>query len=400
MPDDVQDVNAPKPLLAGLKVLDLSHFLAGPYATMILADLGAEVIKVEPPTGDPIRKVPPFIREGMGSMYFSTNRNKEGIVLDLKTSEGREELYHLAEAADVLCNNFRTSVLERLGIDYPTMHRINERLVYCSICGFDSVEPLASLPTTDSLVQAVAGVMSITGDTDGPPARVGYQIGDTAAGLWAAIAILAGVSSRAQDGIGRYVEISLLDAQLSLLIWQAQDYLSKGIVYGRMGTSLANLPPSKAYRCGDDRYVYATPSAIPAWWEGYCRAVGHAELAHDPKFEKIDARQQNRAELETMLTETFATEPSDHWIAAFEREGVPVARVQNIAEAFAFPSVERRNMIVDVDMRDGTSERMVGNPIKTGTPEQFTGPPTIGQDTDNVLGALRQPALAPGTSHR
>ena len=377
--------SVPGPPLRGVKILDLSHFLAGPFATMILADLGAEVIRVEPPDGDPIRKVPPFIRPGMGSMYFSTNRNKQGIIIDLKTDEGRAELEKLVEEADVVCHNFRASAAERLGIDYKSLHAINDRLIYCAICGFDSAPPYSELPTTDSLVQAISGVMSITGEADGPPARVGYQIGDTAGGLWAAIAILAGLTGRSQDGRGRYLEVSLLDAQLSLLIWQAQDYLSMGTVYGRLGTALANLPPSQAFECQDGRYVFATPSAIPEWWVGYCRAVALPELADDPRFRTVDDRQRNRSELESLLSARYLTRPADEWVTEFQLNDVPVALVQNIAEAFAYPTVARRNMVVEIDMGDGTTERMVGNPIKTSGEERFSPPPRLGQDTEAVL---------------
>ncbi|MFF2110124.1 CaiB/BaiF CoA transferase family protein [Rhodococcus koreensis] len=373
--------------LTGLKVLDLSHFLAGPYATMLLGDLGAEIIKIEPPTGDPVRGIPPHKIDGASTFFFSVNRNKQSVVLDLKAPEGREAFLGLVESADVVCHNFRPGVLERLGIDFTSLHARNPAIVLCSIYGFDNEGRFADYPAVDSLVQALSGVMALTGEADGPPARVGYQIGDTAGGLFAAVAILAGVHGRRIDGQGRHVEISLLDAQLSLLVWQAQDYLTHDIVYERMGTRHATLPPSQAFECGDGRYVYATPSAIPRWWTGYCRAIGEPWLETDPRFADLASRQTNRKQLEEILGKKFLSETSEHWVTEFHSQGVPVALVQSIAEAFDFPTVRRRDMVVEVDLADGSTARMVGNPIKTGAAGIFRAPPRLGEHTADVLGA-------------
>ncbi len=377
-----------EPPLRGLKIVDISHFISGPFATMILGDLGAEVIKVEPPSGDPTRLIPPFISEGNSTFYYSVNRNKKGIVLDLKEDAGKEALMQLLKEADVFCHNFKSGVVDRLGFDFATLHAMNPGLVVCSVCGFDSEGEYGNFPATDSLVQAVSGVMSITGDPDGPPARVGYQIGDTAGGLWAAVAILAGLQGRQRDGKGRFVEVSILDAQLSLLIWQAQDYFTHGIVYSRVGTRLANMPPSRAYECADGRYVYATPSVLPRWWVGYMNAIGRADLAEDPRFKTVPERRKHARELEAVVAEAFLAKDSAHWVAAFQKEGVPVALVQTIDEAFAFPTVARRNMIVEVENADGTVQKMVGNPIKTGSAETFSAPPVLGQHTGEVLAKL------------
>lgn len=375
-------VNLP---LSGLRVLDLSHFLAGPFATMVLGDLGAEVVKVEPPAGDPVRRIPPHEIDGVSTFFFSVNRNKQSIVIDLKTAEGRDGFLGLVESADVVCHNFRPGVLERLGLGFEALLERNPRVVLCSVYGFDSEGPYADYPAVDSLVQALSGVMSLTGEEDGPPARVGYQIGDTAGGLFAAIAILAGVHGRGVDGRGRHVEVSLLDAQLSLLVWQAQDYLTHDVVYGRMGTKHPTLPPSQAFECADGRYVYATPSAIPAWWAGYCRAVGEPGLESDPAFADLAARQRNREKLEDILARKFRTAPSSHWVSKFQEQGVPVALVQTVDEAFRFPTVARRNMVVEVELADGSTAKMVGNPIKTGAREVFQAPPWLGQHTQEVL---------------
>lgn len=373
------------PPLRGLRVLDLTHFLSGPFATMILGDLGADIIKIEPPGGDPTRQIPPFHDEGVGTFYFSVNRNKKSVVLDLKSEEGREAFLKLVESADVVCENFRPGVLDRLGIGYAALRERKPDIVLCSIFGFEKEGEYAGRPAVDTLVQALSGIMSLTGERDGPPARVGVQIGDTGAGLWAAIAILAGVHGRNADGKPRHVEVALFDAQLSLLVWQAQDYLTHGTVYSRMGTRHATLPPSQAFVCADGRYVYATPSALPHWWKAYCEALHLPELAMDPRFADLALRQRNRDELEAILLAQFARHPSAYWIDRFGTHDVPAALVQSVDEAFAFPTVKRRNMVVEVQEPGGRVTRMVGNPIKTGAAEHFTAPPALGEHNDEVL---------------
>ncbi|HDR9583315.1 TPA: CoA transferase [Burkholderia stabilis] len=374
-----------QPPLRNLRVLDLTHFLSGPFATMILGDLGAEIIKIEPPGGDPTRQIPPFHDDGVGTFYFSVNRNKKSLVLDLKRDDDRETFLSLVETADVVCENFRPGVLERLGIGYDTLVERKPDIVLCSIFGFDSEGEYADRPAVDTLVQALSGVMSLTGERDGPPARVGIQIGDTGAGLWAAIAVLAGLQGRHADGKPRHVEVSLFDAQLGLLVWQAQDFLSFGTVYTRMGTRHATLPPSQAFRCADGRYVYATPSALPRWWRGYCEALHLPHLETDARFSDLSLRQRNRDELETLLEAQFASRDSDYWVEQFRKHGVPAALVQTVKEAFEFPTVERRNMIISVSNANGSVARMVGNPVKTGAEERFSVPPGLGEHTHEIL---------------
>jgi CoA:oxalate CoA-transferase len=379
-----QAQGGPPPLpLSGLKVLDLSHFLAGPYATMILGDLGADVIKVEPPTGDPVRNLQPMDVDGQSSFFFSVNRNKRSVTINLKTAEGRQQFFKLLDDADAVCHNFRPGVLEKLGLGFENLVARKDSIVLCSIYGVDNEGPYADYPAVDTVVQAMSGVMDLTGEPDGPPARVGYQIGDTAGGLWAAIAILAGVHGQRTDGIGRHVEVSLFDAQLSLLVWQAQDYLTHGIVYRRMGTRHALFPPSQSMECSDGRYVWASPSAIPSWWRGYCAAIGRPDLAADERFAELTERQKNRDALEQIVAAAFLTRPSGHWVEQFRKHGVPVALVHTVAEAFQVPTVKRRNMVVDVELSDGTTARMVGNPIKTGSVEVFRAAPQLGEDNDD-----------------
>ncbi len=371
--------------LDGLRILDLTHFLSGPYATMILGDLGAEIIKVEPPKGDPTRGIPPLQTDmDSGTFYFAVNRNKKSVVFDLKSNEGREAFLKLLDEADVLVENFRPDVLDRLGLGYESLKQRRPSLVMVSIYGFERKGEFAGFPAVDTLVQALSGIMSLTGERDGPPARVGVQIGDTVAGLWAAIAILAGLYGRGQTGKGRHLEISMLDAQLSLLVWQAQDYLTHGTVYRRMGTRHATLPPSQAFACADGRYVYATPSAIPHWWKAYCEALELPELAEDPRFHDLAARQVNRDVLEEVLGAQFATREARHWLERFREYDVPAALVQTLDEALAFPTVARRNMIVEVEGRAGKA-RMLGNPIKSGAMERFSAPPVLGEHTDEVV---------------
>lgn len=369
--------------LTGLRVLDLSHFLAGPYATMILGDLGADVVKIEPPSGDPVRSLQPMDVDGQSSFFFAVNRNKRSVTIDLKSPEGREHFLSLVEDADAVCHNFRPGVLEKLGIGYDELVARNDSIVLCSIYGVDNEGPYADFPAVDTVLQAMSGVMDLTGEPDGPPARVGYQIGDTAGGLWAAIAMLAGVHGQRTDGIGRHVEVSLFDAQLSLLVWQAQDYLTHNIVYKRMGTRHALFPPSQSMECADGRYVWASPSAMPTWWRGYCAAIGRPELATDPRFAELPERQKNRDELERIVAAAFLRKASGYWVEAFRAQGVPVALVHTVAEAFDVPTVKRRNMVVEVELSDGSTTRMVGNPIKTGSDEVFRAARQLGEDNDN-----------------
>lgn len=371
--------------LEGLRILDLTHFLSGPYATMILGDLGAEIIKVEPPKGDPTRGIPPLQTDTeSGTFYFSVNRNKKSVVLDLKSSEGAAAFLKLLDDADVVVENFRPDVLDRLGLGYEALKKRRPSLVMVSIYGFERAGEFSGFPAVDTLVQALSGIMSLTGEQDGPPARVGVQIGDTVAGLWAAIAILAGLYGRGQTQEGRHLEISMLDAQLSLLVWQAQDYLTHGTVYRRMGTRHATLPPSQAFACADGRYVYATPSAIPHWWKAYCEALEIPELAEDPRFHDLASRQANRDALEEILDAQFARKDARHWLERFREYDVPAALVQTLDEALAFPTVARRNMIVEVEGPAGKA-RMLGNPIKSGAVERFSAPPQLGEHTEFVL---------------
>jgi CoA:oxalate CoA-transferase len=383
VPGTAADGARPPLPLTGLRVLDLSHFLAGPYATMILGDLGADVIKVEPPGGDPVRGLQPKVVDGQSSFYFSVNRNKRNVVIDLKSPSGREQFLAMLDEADAVCHNFRPGVLEKLGLGYDVLVERRPSIVLCSIYGVDNEGPYADYPAVDTVVQAMSGVMDLTGEPDGPPARVGYQIGDTAGGLWAAIAILAGVHGQRTDGLGRHVEVSLLDAQLSLLVWQAQDYLTHNIVYRRMGTRHALFPPSQSMQCADGRYVWSSPSAIPQWWTGYCTAIGMPDLATDERFASLQDRQRNRDVLEKIVAAAFLEHPAEHWVDAFHEQGVPVALVRTVAEAFEVPSVKRRNMVVEVELGDGSSTRMVGNPIKTGSAEVFRAARGLGQDNDN-----------------
>lgn len=390
MTTNANSIDNPRAALTGVKVLDLTHFLSGPFATMILGDLGAEVIKVEPPHGDPMRKIPPFQHGETSTFFFSVNRNKKSVVLNLKSDEGREAFLSLVEQSDIVIHNFRPGVLERLGIDYPDLLKRKADIILCSVYGFERDGPLADAPAVDTLVQALSGVMSLTGERDGPPARVGYQIGDTSAGLWAVIAMLSALHGRTLDGLGRHVEVALFDSQLSLLVWQAQDYLTHGTVYTRMGTRHATLPPSQTFECSDARHVYATPSAIPHWWRAYCVAVDEEWMADDPRFADLSGRQQNRDILEEIIASKFIQHPSAYWLERFRQNDVPAALVQTVDEAFAFPTVARRNMIVEVAGADGAKARMVGNPIKSGAPERFTFPPELGEHTDEVLARARQ----------
>lgn len=383
---DEEPVTEPHPLpLDGVRILDLSHYLAGPFATMILGDLGADVIKVEPPHGDITRNSQPYRTGDLSTFFFSVNRNKRSIVLDLKSDHGREAFLELATTADIVCNNFRPGVMERLGIGWDTLHAANPVLVLCSIYGYEREGPMAERPALDGLVQALAGVMDITGEPDRGPSRVGHQLGDTAAGLWAVIAMLSGLAGRHRTGRGDHVEVSLLDSQLSLLTWQAQNWFSHGVVPERSGGCNPTRPPSQTIRCRDGRYLYVSVANDPRWWTGFCRAMGDEGFATNPDYATLTARQRNVEALTAEIDAVFATRDSDEWLERLHAEGVPAALVQRVDEALDMPLVRRRGMAVEVELDDGSRVRMLGNPVKGSGAERFAPAPRLGEHTDEVL---------------
>jgi CoA:oxalate CoA-transferase len=374
------------PPLAGCTVLDLSQFLAGPYCTQILADLGARVIKVEPAAGDPTRRLGPPVASGARAYYLSVNRNKESIVIDLKRERGREVLLGLAARCEVVVENFRTGVMERLGLDYERLAAVNSAVILCSISGFGQTGPYAGYPAYDVVAQAMAGVMSITGECEGLPVRTGVPIGDLAAGMFGAIGTLAALANARLTGVGSHVDIAMLDGQVSLLSYLAGYYLVSGTVPGPQGRDHLSIPTYRAFR-GQDGIEFVVAANTERMWQRVCSVVGRPELVDDPRFSLNADRNAHRDVLSPILEAAFATRPSAVWIARLREEGVPVGAINGVDTALGDPQVRHRNMIVSTPDIDGSRLEFVGNPIKfTDRLEREPArPPQLGENTAGVL---------------
>ncbi|HEY3685288.1 MAG TPA: CoA transferase [Streptosporangiaceae bacterium] len=368
-------------------VLDLTQHLAGPYATQILGDLGARVIKVEPATGDPTRFIGPHFVDGDSAYYLSVNRNKESVCLDLKTDAGRDALLRLARAADAVVENFRPGTMERLGIGADVLLEANPRLVVCSLTGFGQDGPYRERPAFDMIVQALAGGMSLTGEIDGRPVRSGLPIGDLCAGMNAAIATLAGLMRAAREGTGSRVDVAMMDTQVSLLSYVATYYLTSGFVPGRQGRRHMSIPTYRAFTCGDGKDIVVTAN-MPRMWTGLCRALGLPDLPSDERFTTNDARRDNITALYAELEPAARRFTSAELLERLAEEGVPSAPINTIDATLADPHVRARGMVVEQHRGDGTVYA-VGDPLKiSDAREEYIVPPRLGADTGAVLRTL------------
>lgn len=382
--------------LKDLRILDLTRALAGPFCTMMLGDLGADVIKVERPgSGDDSRGWgPPFVGEPYGpypgeSAYFiAANRNKRSITVDLKDPAGQEIVRRLAAASDVLVENFVTGTMDRLGLGYDDLRTVNGRLVYCSISGYGRTGPYAERPGYDFIIQAEGGMMSITGPAEGPPSRVGIPIVDITAGMFAATAILAALRARDMSGEGQLVDVSLLDTQAALLTNVASNYLVGGAPPRRYGNAHPNLAPYEAFRARDRWFALA--AANERQWALLCDVIGRPELRDDPRFATNSQRVSNRQELLTVLNEVFAAQDAAHWLAALERAGLPCGPINTVEDVFAHPQAGPRQMVLEAEHPTAGTVRMAGFPYKlSGTPAAVRRPPPrLGEHTDEVLREL------------
>lgn len=331
------------PPLHDVRVLDLSRVLAGPFCSMILGDLGADIVKVEAPGGDLTRAWGPPFHEGVSGYYLSVNRNKRSIGLDLRTEGGQEILHELMESSDVILENYRPGVAARLGADYETARRLREDVVYCSITGYGQDGPYRDRASFDIILQALGGFMSITGEEGRPPVRIGVAIADLGAGLHAAIAILAALWRRAKTGRGDRIDVSILDGQVFWLTYMAQQYLLTGTPPGRMGSRHPHIVPYQAFPTADGYIVVAT--GHEPFWEGVCRAVEAEDLLEEERFRTNEGRVVHREELDRVLEARFRTRPRDAWLRRLAEEGVPAAPVQDLAEVFGDPQVVHREMV-------------------------------------------------------
>lgn len=372
--------------LSHITVVDLTQFLSGPYATQILGDMGARVIKIEPPTGESTRNVPPHFLNGESAYYLSVNRNKDSLALDLKTPRGREILFELVAKADIVIENFRPGVTKRLGIDYEEMKRVNPRAVVCSISGFGQDGPYRDFPAYDIVVQAMSGGMSITGSEGGEPVRAGIPIGDLAAGMYAVIGVMGGLAKVQATGEGSYVDISMLDCQISMLSYQAAYYLMSGEVPGTQGRGHRSIPTYRAFRCHDGVEV-VTAANTERMWELMCEALGCVSLVEDPRFKLNKDRLANRQELDPLLESAFAAVGSNVILPKLINSGVPAAPINTLDRALADPQVAHRQMVLTLDDDNGATFRTVGDPVKftTGGRKEHRSPPRLGQDSRAIL---------------
>ncbi|USQ81383.1 CoA transferase [Ornithinimicrobium faecis] len=375
--------------LTGIRVLDLTRVLSGPFATMVLADLGADVIKIEDPVrGDDTRHWgPPFV-ESESAYFMSVNRNKRSLALDLKSDRGREIARTLAAEVDVIVENFRPGVAARLGLGYEAVRGTNPGVIYASISGYGHKSSESDKPGYDPIMQARSGLMSITGEADGGPARVGVASADISAGLWTAIGTLAALHHRTATGRGQWIDLSLLDAQVSWLSNVAGAWFASGGVPARYGTGHPSIVPSEAFATSDGLLMLAAGN--DAMWDRMAAALGVEQLVDDPRFETNPLRVAHRDDLRHELEQVLATDTTAAWLERLDAAAVPAARVNSIGEALSDPLLRERDMIVELEHQHVGLVRSVGSPVKLSEtpPSMRSAPPVLGQDTRAVLAEL------------
>ncbi len=374
-------------LLSGLRVIDLTRVLAGPYCTMMLGDLGADVIKIEiPGRGDDTRQWgPPFTTKGESAYFISANRNKRSMTLDLKSEKGIGILKDLIEGADVVVENFRTGTMARWGLDYDGLQSLRPGLIYCSITGYGHTGPYKERPGYDFIVQALAGFMSVTGPIEGEPTRAGVAIADLASGIFAFGAIMAALYAREKTGEGQQIDISLLDSQVALMSYVASNHLISGELPKRFGNAHPNIVPYEVLEAADGYMAFAAGN--DGQWRKFCEAVGQTAWIEDERFATNPARIQNRAILIPLLNELFRQRPIAEWVALCERIGLPAAGINDMATVFQDPQVKARGLRLEYERDDGETIPMVASPLNIPTTpvEVRLGPPGLGEHTDQIL---------------
>ncbi len=397
IPSDTQDTHdtgaqtQERPLpLAGVRVLDVCQVMAGPYACMLLADLGADVIKIEPPDGgDQTRGAMGFKMKGPDSMGFlNMNRNKRSVTLDLKTEAGRQVLYRLAESADILVENYRPGVMKRLGIDYDTLARLNPKLVYVSISGFGQTGPWAKRPGFDLMAQAMSGVMSVTGYPGGAPVKSGVPVADIGCALFATYGMLAAYIGAKETGKGQYIDASLFDSALAFSVWDSSEYWGTGREPEPLGTANRMSAPYQAMKSSDGYFVMgATNQKL---WQLLCNTLERQDLLADERFATVALRLANRHELVAELERTFTEKSSDYWIESLLEVGIPAGPILTYPQAFDSEHGRHRQMRIEIDHPIEGKVPNIGFAVKMGgTPQQVRrAPPLLGQHTDEILAEL------------
>jgi crotonobetainyl-CoA:carnitine CoA-transferase CaiB-like acyl-CoA transferase len=379
--------SSPHGALHGVRVLDLSRVLAGPYCSMMLGDLGADVVKVEQPgTGDETRHWgPPFVGPGLSAYFVSVNRNKRSVALDLKRPTDVQVVRALAAKADVLLENFSPGTADRLGVGYEGIRALNPRIIYCSITGFGADGPSHRRPGYDLVVSAVGGLMGITGEPDGPPVKVGVAITDVCTGLSAQGAICAALYARDRGGLGQRIELSLLETQVSALVNVAASYLASGVEPRRWGTAHETIVPYQAFDTADGPLIVAVGN--DQIWLRFCSAVGRSDLARDPRFATNPLRVEHREACVSAIAGVLKTRTRGAWTTVLGEAGVPCGPINSIGEVFRDPQVLHRRMLIDVRTADGSTYKAVGLPVTYGgTPASVTRPaPRLGEHTEEVI---------------
>ncbi|MGH3358490.1 MAG: CaiB/BaiF CoA transferase family protein [Nocardioidaceae bacterium] len=372
--------------LSDLRVLDVSQVLAGPYAAMLLGDLGADVIKVEAPEhGDHSRQMAPRISDELSGAFLAVNRNKRGISIDLKQAQGRAVLHRLAESADVLIENFRPGVAARLGIDYESLAPVNPRLIHCSISGFGQTGPYASRGGFDLVAQGMSGLMSVTGSASGEPVKCGVPITDLGAGMFATYGILAALAARSRTGRGQQVDTSLFETGLGLEVWEAVEYFHTGNTPQPTGSAHRLGAPYQAFRCADGYINVGADGA--RHWPIFCKTIGAPELAEDPRFLTNPDRLAHLSDLVGCIEERTIVETRAHWLGLLQEVGIPAGPINTVPEALADPQARAREMVIEVEHPTLGTTRALGPVVKlSDTPAAITrAAPDLGQHTQEVL---------------
>ncbi len=383
--------------LTGIRVLDLTRVLAGPWCTQNLADLGAEVIKIERPgSGDDTRAWgPPYLKDEAGNdtseaaYYLSANRNKLSVALDIASPRGAELVRELAQQCDILVENFKVGGLSKYGLDYASLKEINPRLIYCSITGFGQNGPYASRPGYDFMIQGMGGLMSITGERDdlpgGGPQKAGVAVADLMTGMYSTVGILAALHERARSGLGQHIDMALLDCQVAMLANQNLNYMTSGVAPRRAGNAHQNLVPYQVFAASDGHLIVAVGN--DSQFRNYCGVIGLPELSADPRFSTNPQRVKNREELVPLLAERMATGERDHWLAALESVGVPAGPINTLDQVYEDPHVLARGMKRELPHPAAGKVPMAASPLKfSGSPVEYRRPPPmLGEHTAQVL---------------
>ncbi|MFD1850444.1 CaiB/BaiF CoA transferase family protein [Oceanobacillus bengalensis] len=376
--------------LSNIRVLDLSRVLAGPYCTMILGDLGAEVIKVEAPGGsDETRFWGPPFQHDVSAYYLCANRNKKSITVDLKSKEGIKIIKELIQDSDVVINNFKTGTMERLGLSYDTLSKLNPKIVYCSITGFGETGPYKDMPGYDFIIQAMSGLMSITGDETSGPQKVGVAITDILTGLYATIGIQAALLERTQSDIGQKIDISLYDSAVSSLVNVGSNYLMSGAVPKPLGNKHANIVPYQTFKTLDGEMVIAVGNDNQ--FKNLCRMMEKPEISENSKFRTNPARVKNREQLVPLLQDIFSTKTTAFWQGKCNENNIPCGPIQNIEQVINDPQLQARNMFLEADHPTAGPIKMVGSPIKLSrTPVKLNAhPPDPGEHNKEIFSKLK-----------